>query len=1122
MTVFTSCRTDIKYRIELQGKIVVILRYLSVLPWRALWATALLWGALQIHLSAQIQHRSPQPLFQRHIGIEQGLSANWIQCFMQDRKGFLWVGTENGASIYDGKQFQHYKNVPFDTTSLPSGYAICIAQDSSGAIWIGTGKGLSRRDPLTNTWRRWQHDTLNAHSLPDNNVYRLFCSSDGTLWIGTDKGLCRLVQPTKGAPTQSASLNLHFEALKDMNEPIFTFCQDRLNPHILWIGTFEGNLFAFDMRTERFTKYKPPFYLPTAQQGNAITAIVQEAGGRLWMSRDNAGVLTFSTVTDEWQHYDHRPSDPHSLSYNRAPSIVLDEENGYLWVGTWGGGLNRMDLRTQRFVAWKRSNSNNNTDPALFSDDFINYLFLDREKNLWCGTEVGVSLITAQARRSGTFLTYRHNRLRPNDAHTLPFDNVTAVTAAHEKVWMGTQQGIAEMNADGTELRRVPLLVPKGHDEKRSVSIQAIAVSRTRTVWAASADGMYTLPPKAKAFRRCNDIAKVEKGAFMRSVWVDAEDVVWMCDNSIGLLMYHPQTRTTVIPKEGDASGYHSVRPLSFAERINERGEREVWFGGYGSGLQCYNTVKKTFRLYKHNPANPRSLPVNNIGSVMVRHLADVTGNMHDEIWCAPMNAGLCRLTNPSDTNTDGIFERFTTADGVPDVSVWQMYSYKGKIWCASQRGIVVLCPEKRTTELYGREDGLPSLEFSSCAGLSSGQMFFGSMEGLVTFHADSISTSAKTFAMPKVQITRFEALFKPRTLSKAQETGEEAVEVEWQQNVVKLRFAAPIFAAAGRTNYRYKLEGFDADWRLQRALGNDGEASNEAVYSNLNPGTYIFRVQSGSADGTWNDEGEARLSLVVVPPFWQTRWFLGLVVLVVLVSVGTTVRYLTTRRFQERIRVLEELNRERERISQDVHDDVGSTLTRITLLTETLKMQSPAQSSDIVQGRLETIASTAREATQTLGEIIWAIKPVNDSLDNFCAFVREYVFDLFEEKVAEERMITCTVDIPKPMPDVQLLPETRRNAFLIIKESLNNAIKYAQPITVRVTISVENRMLLITVADDGCGFDMERVVQSGRHIGGNGLKNMRRRAEGVGGMLEIVTKESAGTLIIGRLPLVR
>jgi signal transduction histidine kinase/ligand-binding sensor domain-containing protein len=1118
MAVLTACNFSAKRRTDLQVKIGATFRSLRVL----FWCTFLV-CMLSMHLPARTQYHAPQPFFHRRIGVEQGLSANWVRCFMQDRKGFVWVGTENGANIYDGKFFQHYKNVPFDTTSLPSGYAICIAQDSSEAIWIGTLKGLSRRDPITNLWQRWQQDSSNRHSLPDNSIYALLCTSDGTLWIGTNKGLCRLVQMTKGVQTASSSAPPRFAAMQGLNERIFSLYQDRFQSHILWIGTFEGNLFAFDMRTKHFTQYKPPFHLPTAQQGNTVTGIVQDAEARLWITRDNAGVLAFSTTTGVWQHYYHRPTDSYSLSYNRTSSIVLDEANGCLWLGTWGGGLNRMDLRTRKFVAWKRNSSDNNTDPAMLHDDFINNLLLDREGNLWCATAEGLSLVTAQARRNGSFLTYRHNLLRPNDIRTLPFNNISSIAVAREKIFIGTQQGIAEMNADGTGIRRIPVIVPHGHDTKRPFIIQAIAASSTGTVWAASADGIYTLSPKSKAFTRCNDIAKVEKGAFTRAVWVDAEGVVWMCDNSIGLLLYNPQTRATTIPKEGDGSGYSAVRPFCFAERINERGEREVWFGGYGAGLQRYNAVTKTFRLYKHNPANPRSLPVNDIGSVMVRKVADATGKMHDEIWCAPMNAGLCRLTNPSDTHNEGIFERFTAADGVPDVSVWQMQSYKDKIWCASQRGIVVLCPEKRTTELYGRGDGLPSLELSSCARLSTGQMFFGSMEGLVTFHADSISAPANmSLVMPKVHITRFEALFKPLTLSKAQETGEEAVEVEWQQNVVKLRFAAPLFAAAGRTDYRYTLEGFDADWRLQRALGNGLEANNEAVYSNLNPGEYTFRVQSSAPDGSWNEKGEARLKIAVIPPFWRTRWFLGAAFLIVLVMVGAGARYVTTRSFQERIRVLEELNRERERISQDIHDDVGSTLTRITLLTETLKMQSPTQSSDVVQGRLETIASTAREATQTLGEIIWAIKPVNNSLDNFCAFVREYVFDLFEEKVAEERMITCTVDIPKPMPDVQLLPETRRNAFLVIKESLNNAIKYANATSVRVTVAVENQTLAITVADDGCGFDVERVFQSGRYIGGNGLKNMQRRAEGAGGMMEIVTKESAGTLIIAQFPLVR
>jgi signal transduction histidine kinase/ligand-binding sensor domain-containing protein len=1073
--------------------------------------------------SAPLLFAQPQtPLHFKRVGVDEGLSAAWVECLAKDRAGFVWIGTENGANRFDGKHFWHYGNVPFDTTSLPSSYANAIVQDSSGALWIATNQGLSRRDPATNVWQRILQDTstteARAHSLPSNYCSTLLCTPDGTLWVGTRKGLCRL---------QGFGAKARFGTISTTTQDnITTICQDRHTPHILWLGTRTGDILRCDTRSGSNERCTPSIaYQPEPQSGSSITSLVQEVNGTVWMARDNSGLVGYVPQSKQWLQYTHNPANMSSLSYNRVNSLALEEKQQCLWVGTWGGGLQRLDLRTNSFSTWKH----NSLDPTTISYDMISSLLFDHEGNLWCGTPVGISLLTAQARRKGGFRSFIHDPNSPYASETLPFPTVSCLFPSESApfepkrtfrngVWLGTYGGVAWFDAVKNTIQRVALRIPRGHDTTRAQILSSIGVDTSGTAWIGTNDGLYSAHLKngKPVFTHLTSIPHIWRGAFIRTLFCDAQGIVWISDNATGLTMYDPSKKTFLSLHSKDSSafqGFSAIIPLSFAERVNERGEREIWFGGWRGGLQCYNTATKRFHGYHHDPANPRSLPSEDIGYVFIRHVDEKkinknNGGMRDEIWCAPVNAGLCRLTNPADTRRSATFERFTAENaGIPKGSIWGITEHAGKLWCASQRGILKFSPEERIAQLFGRADGFPSLEFTSCARLSDGQMFFGSSQGLVTFHPDSLNASSEAL---KASITGCNVQFVPISLTGSQASGNTAIEMQWKQNVVSFSFAAPSFAAPDQTQYRTKLEGFDTDWREQNSL----QASNEATYTNLDDGEYTFRVQARITGGTWNEAGEARVRLQVVPPFWRTWWFVGAASVLAFAGFGFVVRSLATARLRRKISVLEELNRERERISQDVHDDVGSTLTRVALLAETLKFNA---SEHQLQSRLEAIANVARDATNTLGEIIWAIKPVNDTLDNFLAYTREYAMEFFEETE-----IRCVVEKPEVVPLVSLLPEIRRNAFLVVKESLNNVVKHSGASSVRIVFFLEPAFLEIRIADDGCGFDAERRVGigGGQRSGGNGLGNIRRRLESLGGTLCIESAAAQGTLVIARMPI--
>ena len=293
-------------------------------------------------------------------------------------------------------------------------------------------------------------------------------------------------------------------------------------------------------------------------------------------------------------------------------------------------------------------------------------------------------------------------------------------------------------------------------------------------------------------------------------------------------------------------------------------------------------------------------------------------------------------------------------------------------------------------------------------------------------------------------------------------------------------------------------LEGFNADWVYT-------DASNRtAIYTHIDPGEYVFRVKGSNSDGVWN-ETVASIRIIITPPWWQAWWFKTIAVLTIAGIFGSSVRYITIQRYKRRLA----LEKERTRISNDMHDEVGSSLTKISILSELAKQKAkdPKLKSDV-----EKISESASEVVDNISEILWAINPQNDTLDNLLAYIREYAAETLELK-----NIDYKIELPDDIPHLPISAETRRNIFLVIKESLNNTIKYADANRVDIKVIFSERKLEITVKDDGKGFNAENTRRFG-----NGLLNMKKRMEDIGGEFVLNSKIGSGTetrlsLYIGR-----
>jgi signal transduction histidine kinase len=317
----------------------------------------------------------------------------------------------------------------------------------------------------------------------------------------------------------------------------------------------------------------------------------------------------------------------------------------------------------------------------------------------------------------------------------------------------------------------------------------------------------------------------------------------------------------------------------------------------------------------------------------------------------------------------------------------------------------------------------------------------------------------------------------------------------------LEFHFTAISLVAADRVKFRHRLDGYDSDWSPETDL-------RLAFYTNLKPGAYRFRVKAASAHDIWSDD-EAKLSFVILPYLWQTRAFSVALAFAVLALVAALHwRRLTSQRRLQEVKHQQALATEKARIAADMHDELGATLTQISILGEVAK----SQTVDAAQTRstLDRISEAAREVTTRMSELVWATNPYNDTLDNLVAALREYAASQLDSSTVE----SC-LEFPESVPECRVSATFRRNLLLVLKEALHNIVKHSQATRVTVHLEVGERELHLKIADNGLGFDPSCPRKRG-----NGLGNMERRIRDLGGRFELSSQAGEGVRIDCRIPI--
>lgn len=1038
-----------------------------------------------------------QPLEPRfdHFTINDGLSSNQITHILQDRKGFLWISTKSGLNKFDGHTFRHFKFVPDEINSLSDNEVNFIYEDSKGALWIATQDGLNIFDPITEIIR---HFPLND-SLVSNEITAVGEDKYGNIWIGTRKGVIRFDQ--KQNRLQTFTFNPANK--KGLNSNNIKAIQLDKNGY-LWVGTTKG-LSKFNYDTRDFETFLSDSTNPNSISGNMISYIAKDRSGNLWIGTSSGlSKLVHHQSKIEFENYFFNNDSESSKKLNRIKSFDQDSK-GNLWIGTIGGGLIQFNPATGSYFNYQYSLN----DLASLNDNEIFSVCVDIFDNVWAGSpQKGVSKFSPAKARFDLF------KIEKFTIKDIPANDITAIyTDDLNQLWLGTNgNGISVFHLDENHWPS-NLLFELRKEEKGGLGsnyITAIIKDKEGIYWIGTlAGGLNKFNPyskKIEVFKSYSDDPSSISNNYINAVFEDSEGYIWVGTSAGGLNKFDKKTnkftRFTFAPGNFKNNSVNSPEVTC----INEDSDGNLWVGTTIGGLNKYNRKENNFTYY--------TTTVKNRNSVNNRNISCIYKDNKNRLWIGTLGGGLNLFENNS-------FKHFTEQNGfVSNIILSITEDEESNLWLTTSRGVSRFNPDTKDIRNYDEGDGLQGREFNPGVVAKhsvSGVLFFGGVKGLNIYNRKSIIENRFP---PQIVIVDFKLFNKPvlpgedspikESISFAKE-----IILSHDQDVISFSFASLDFISPSKNQYAYMLEGFDNDWVY---VGNN----REVTYTNLNSGDYIFKVKATNSDGVWNETG-AQIKLTIRPPFWAT-WWAYTIYFISLIAVLYFIRYtelkrrikkeedrLRREREEARLREAElkaknitqekeiEKQKIRNRIAQDLHDEIGSNLSSISLMSELI--QNDEKINAEASEKIKRIHKVAKDSTQSIRDIVWLTNPSSDSVKDLIAKMQEVADNVLGK-------FNLNFDYPKEISDINLPPETKRNLFFIYKETLNNIVKHAEAKNVDIKLQVEKGSILLSIKDDGTGFNALE------NFGGNGLKNIRSRVNEINADLKFESNPGKGTIL--------
>lgn len=809
------------------------------------------------------------PQFQ-HISADQGLSQSGVSSIFQDSQGFMWFGTQDGLNKYDGYEFTVYKYNALDSNSLSDNFITSIYEDKSGIIWVGTdGGGLNKFNRKTEKFTRYIHDLNNPNSLSHNRVLSIYEDSFGTLWVGTDGGgLNQFNQEIEQFTHYQHHLN---DPNSLSNDIIFSIYEDHSGT--LWIGTGGGGLNKFNRDIGQFSHYTNNPFDPTSLNDDTVLSIYEDQSARFWIGTKNGGLNQFNRNTRQFIHYTHDPDNFKRLNHNTINAIAEDRL-GNLWLATtswygnsYGSGLDKFVPENGQFIHY----NHDSLHLTSLSDDLVSCVWLSNDQILWVGTALGG--INKLDLKEQKFIHYKND---PTNLNTLSDNHVMSIDEDHfGQLWIGTSDG--GLNKFDSQTGQFT------HYQHNSTNPYSLS---SNNIWSINEDkdgmlwigtfgsGLDKFDRKTQKITHYqnnpNDPFSLSDNA-ITSIHEDHLGTLWVGTMRGGLNKFEPESEQFT-HYTNDPSNPNSLSDISAFLIYEDRAET-LWIGTLNGGLNKFQRETENFIHYKHDSKISNSLSYDRILSIYEYP----TGTL----WIGTFGGGLDKFDIATET-----FTHYTEKDGLPNNSVVGILADdEGNLWLSTGKGLSKFNPKTETFRNYDVSDGLQGNEFDGVKAYlksKTGEMFFGGLNGFNAFYPDQVKDNPH---IPPVVITDFRKFNENVKLDKSI-SEIESIKLSYKDNFFGFEFAVLDYTNPLKNQYAYKLEGFDKDWIYSGSR-------RYASYTNLDAGTYRFKVKGSNNDGVWNEEGTS-IKILITPPPWKTWWAYTLYIVALVSAVLGYVQWKT------------------------------------------------------------------------------------------------------------------------------------------------------------------------------------------------------------------------------------
>ena len=1122
---------------------------------------------LSVFCSAQIENElkipklsSEAPVLRfEKLGVEDGLTQGDVSSIFQDKKGFIWMGTQTGLHRYDGHEFKVFTSSPFDSTSLLSGTISSINESQNGDLWVTTTRGLNRLNPATGKAVHYQYNQDNPTSISTNDVQKVFEGSNGDLWVSSyGSGLNRMRKGEDGIfttylhkPDEPASIlsDVVLDIEEDqkgyiwagtpnglsridpksnsivnyLNDPgRASFRGDSLNiialhipddsQEIMWLGTGHG-LVRFNRETKKYQRF---LIQPEEKIGNSRNSFLEISPDPndpnvLWLVRDRlGGIARFDMRTEQFTNYVHNPEDNNSLSSNFIYTLFLDR-SGMMWAGTTLKGVNKFNPGAVNFKHLKNIPDN----LSSLAPGFVWGIYEDSEGSLWVATVEDPFYLTQFDANSDKITRYYHD---PNNPNTLLNRRFNVFAEDNQGgFWVGGAGGLNLLDRTTGKVKRFLRDTPEENTGRDNIRALEPMVGDSSKLYVGSAGGLDLLDTRNGVFSNIPlTDGTIDQVPSVYSLLQDIQGSLWV-STSIGLV------------------------------EINASGERK---------LKSVHNVKDT-----------TSISSNIALSIVER------GIEPGILWLASYQSGLDRL----DTST-GLVSHVTMEDGLPDNIIYGILEDdQGTLWMSTNNGICNYNPDTQEIRNYGFSEGLLALEYNqySFAKGKNGRMYFGNVEGVTVFTPARLNTNERP---PQVVISDVK-LFNKSITSGIEapylnpSSNREKLTLEYDENELTIDYVALHFGNPEKNQYAYQLEGFDDNWI-------DAGTKRSATYTNLPHGDFTFKVRAANADGVWNEEGASFL-LTVLPPWYRTWWAYSLFGLLFIAGIFVVGQIQRTRLLQkERERTQErELAQAREiekaynqlkstqsqliqsekmaslgELTAGIAHEIQNPLNFVNNFSEVSNELVDEMNEELDKGDLEEAKAISLDIKQNLEKINHHGKRADAIVKGMLqhsrsnsgekeatdinALADEYLRLAYHGLRAKDKSFNAELktDFDETIGKVSVIPQDIgrvilnliTNAFYAVNEKRKGVSENYQP-AVTVTTKKSNNSLYITVEDNGNGITeaiKEKIFQpffttkpTGQGTG-LGLSLSYDIVKAHGGELEMISEINMGTIFKIILPL--